>query len=93
MAGVLLGLRSKSSAWRSIECASKHHTQSLHPLQVRRYRGALTWGISRSSIPAANPADSRRYRVTHAGVDKSGHIEAGKNEGIFFLDSMLDNPQ
>ena len=28
-----------------------------------------------------------RHRTTEAGEDKSGHINAGPNEGIFFLDS------
>ena len=31
---------------------------------------------------------SRRYKTTEAGDNKSGHIEAGQNEGIFFLDSL-----
>ena len=30
----------------------------------------------------------RRYKTTEAGDNKSGHIEAGQNEGIFFLDSL-----
>lgn len=29
----------------------------------------------------------KRYKTTEAGDNKSGHIEAGQNEGIFFLDS------
>lgn len=30
----------------------------------------------------------KRRRTTQAGDEKSGHINAGPNEGIFFLDSM-----
>lgn len=29
----------------------------------------------------------KRYKTTEAGEEKSGHIKAGQNEGIFFLDS------
>ena len=32
---------------------------------------------------------NKRYVTTEAGDGKSGHINAGKNEGIFFLDSEL----
>ncbi|KAK0508367.1 hypothetical protein JMJ35_009451 [Cladonia borealis] len=32
---------------------------------------------------------SRRYKTTEAGDNKSGHIEAGQNEGIFFLDNVF----
>ena len=32
-------------------------------------------------------AGSGRYRSTVAGDNKSGHIEAGKKEGVFFIDS------
>ena len=31
---------------------------------------------------------SGRYKSTVAGDNMSGHIEAGKNEGIFFVDSQ-----
>ncbi len=30
---------------------------------------------------------NRRYKTTEAGDEKSGHINAGPNEGILFLDS------
>lgn len=30
----------------------------------------------------------KRWRTDQAGHEKSGHINAGPNEGIFFLDSM-----
>lgn len=30
----------------------------------------------------------KRLRTDQAGHEKSGHINAGPNEGIFFLDSM-----
>lgn len=30
---------------------------------------------------------SSRYKSTAAGDNDTGHIEAGKNEGIFFVDS------
>jgi hypothetical protein len=31
--------------------------------------------------------NSRRHKTTEAGDEKSGHINAGPNEGILFLDS------
>lgn len=30
----------------------------------------------------------KRWRTDQAGYEKTGHINAGPNEGIFFLDSM-----
>lgn len=36
---------------------------------------------------ALRTVGSGRYKSTAAGDNKSGHIEAGKNEGIFFIDS------
>lgn len=36
---------------------------------------------------ALKTANSRRYKSTAVGDVESGHIEAGKNEGIFFIDS------
>lgn len=41
-------------------------------------------GIARKPTPILT-AINRRYATTEAGDDKSGHINAGKNEGIFFF--------
>ena len=40
--------------------------------------------IARKPTPILT-AINRRYVTTEAGDDKSGHIKAGKNEGIFFF--------
>ena len=37
---------------------------------------------------SSGQTDSRRYKTTEAGDEKSGHINAGPNEGILFLDSQ-----
>lgn len=34
-------------------------------------------------------AHNRRFKTSETGVDKSGHIEAGQNEGILFLDNVF----
>lgn len=31
----------------------------------------------------------KRHKTTETGDDKTGHIGAGQNEGIFFVDSLL----
>ena len=37
----------------------------------------------------AGAFSGRRFKTTEAGDNKSGHIEAGPNEGIFFLSSIF----
>lgn len=65
------------------------------PLGLKR----LTTVHTRSLWPAVNCSplhnaapqafSGRRYKTTETGDNKSGHIEAGQNEGIFFLDSVF----
>ena len=42
-----------------------------------------------SSTPRILVILGKRYKTTEAGEGKSGHINAGPNEGIFFLDSEI----
>ena len=48
------------------------------PYTRTRLRHEALWAVGRG-----------RYKSTVAGDDMSGHIEAGKNKGIFFIDSEL----
>ena len=57
-----------------------------HPFAQRRYLSTAT--RYRPLLYRAAIVDSRRARSTEAGDDKSGHIDARENEGVFFLDSM-----
>ena len=50
------------------------------------------WGAPRSSSVQHNVPKAlidRRCKTTTSGDNKTGHIEAGQNEGIFFLDSVF----
>ena len=38
---------------------------------------------------AANAIAGRRYKITATGENKTGHIQAGPNEGILFLDNVF----
>ena len=43
----------------------------------------------RQGSPRKNHGNGQRNQTTEAGDKKSGHINAGPNEAILFLDSML----
>ena len=45
--------------------------------------------IPRPRYRATQPLSSRRNKTTEAGNNKSGHIDARQNEGIFFLDGFF----
>lgn len=71
-----------------------------HPLFVRPLRsgpttisvGRCIWTAPRHWLrtPIALKAPgSKRYKTRETGADKSGHIEAGQNEGILFLDNVF----
>lgn len=56
-------------------------------------RNRALWIASRYSPlrthPGATAANGKRFKTIEAGDNKTGHIEAGPNEGIFFLSSMF----
>ena len=59
---------------------SKYSTRRLIYI-VTRYHGG--YGVRIGGF------DGRRYKTTEAGDEKTGHINAGPNEGILFLDSQV----
>lgn len=59
-------------------------------LNIARGHGCHAFRIAQTPTPILT-AINRRYVTTEAGDDKSGHINAGKNEGIFFFYSMLSS--
>ena len=61
--------------------------QSISLLNRRRYRTLPKQPIPRHDV--SRVLGSRREKSTDAGDNKSGHIEAGNDEGIFFLDSIF----
>lgn len=48
---------------------------------------AINKCYQREGAPYRYRAKSRRFKTTEAGDEKSGHINAGPDEGILFLDS------
>lgn len=63
------------------------------PLLGHRRTTRAFWTVAKPSThtllrrEALRTVEGGRYKSTAAGNDKSGHIQAGKNEGIFFTDS------
>ena len=61
--------------------------QAISALQYPRQQFYWNANILQDHFPA-NSAISRRHVTTDAGDEKSGHINAGPNEGIFFLENV-----
>jgi hypothetical protein len=61
----------------------------LPPISRRRYFFTAN-GFRPRLQPAHRKVLGRRCATFEAGENKSGHISAGANEGIFFFDSMID---
>jgi len=60
------------------------------PITTRTYRSI--WTAPRHSLrkhDTTKTLGNRRYKIKETGDNKSGHIEAGPNEGIFFLDNVF----
>lgn len=73
----------------SLWTSARHYksAQAISRIQYPRQHFYWTAGILQNHR-SSRSALSRRHITTDAGDEKSGHINAGPNEGIFFLENV-----